>query len=383
MDKTLKITSINTIIQRGTFGSGKYYGYNNFKVIGLVRIKTNKKIDGVGESLVGVYSPNLLKINLNFVSNLIINKNIKQTFDILNNLQKNKFFFDSGILKSIIASIEMALFDIMAQSEKQSLRKLFSVHFKEKNFKNNIPVYASAGSILGSLKDLKKEISISKKKGFNLFKARISLLNSNYFTKIKILKDEIKNFSIDLISNTYEKNSNLKLIQKFLEYLKKYNPVWIEEILSKNDLHYFKKIRKNNLSFSYGENFNSLNDFVNLINFYKFHYINPDISHFTISDFYHLINYMRKNNLKKKIIMHCWGGNINLYNSLSLASVFEKYIKLVEFPVTDFSLNNLFLKNANITNSNYYFENNILKNNDLIKINSFKIKTLKSFTFNY
>ena len=47
MDKTLKITSINTIIQRGTFGSGKYYGYNNFKVIGLVRIKTNKKIDGV------------------------------------------------------------------------------------------------------------------------------------------------------------------------------------------------------------------------------------------------------------------------------------------------------------------------------------------------
>ena len=80
----------------------------------------------------------------------------------------------------------MALFDIMAQSEKQSLRKLFSVHFKEKNFKNNIPVYASAGSILGSLKDLKKKLVFQKKKkGFNLFKARISLLNSNYFTKIK------------------------------------------------------------------------------------------------------------------------------------------------------------------------------------------------------
>ena len=55
-----------------------------------------------------------------------------------------------------------------------------------------------------------------------------------------------------------------------------------------------RKLEKNNLSFSYGENFNSLNDFINLINFYKFHYINPDISHFPISDFYHLINYMRK-----------------------------------------------------------------------------------------
>ena len=69
MDKTLKITSINTIIQRGTFGSGKYYGYNNFKVIGLVKLKLTKKSRELGR-VVGVY-PNLLKINLNFVSNLI------------------------------------------------------------------------------------------------------------------------------------------------------------------------------------------------------------------------------------------------------------------------------------------------------------------------
>ena len=56
----------------------------------------------------------------------------------------------------------------------------------------------------------------------------------------------------------------------------------------------FCSSRKNNLSFSYGENFNSLNDFINLINFYKFSYINPDISHYPISDFYRLINYMKR-----------------------------------------------------------------------------------------
>ena len=54
---------------------------------------------GSWESLVGVYSPNLLKINLNFVSNLIINKNIKQTFNILNNLQKINFFLIQVSLK--------------------------------------------------------------------------------------------------------------------------------------------------------------------------------------------------------------------------------------------------------------------------------------------
>ncbi len=383
MDKTLKIKTINTIIQKGTFGNGKYYGYNNYKVIGLVKIRTNKKIEGIGESLVGVYSPLLFKINLEFVSKQILNKNISQAFEVLSNLQKNKFFFDSGILKSIIASVEIALFDILAQSNKLSLPKLFSFYFREKKIANKIPIYASAGSILGSTKDLEKEISISKKKGFNLFKARISLINSNYKKKIKILQDQIDLFSIDLISNTFEKNSNLKLIKNFLSNLNKNNPVWIEEILSKNDLHKFHKIHRKNLNFSYGENYNSLNDFINLVRFYKFNYINPDISHLPITDFYKLVKYMKNNNLKKKIIFHCWGGNINLYNSLSLASIFGNYIKLVEFPVTDFSLNNSFLNNSHIINSNYFFENNISKNKDLIKENFFKIKNYKNFTFNF
>ena len=80
----------------------------------------------------------------------------------------------------------MALFDIMAQSGKQSLRRLFSIHFKEKNFKNNIPVYASAGSILGSLKDLKKKLVFQKKRDLTylkqefLFKFKLFHKNKNF-----------------------------------------------------------------------------------------------------------------------------------------------------------------------------------------------------------
>ena len=383
MDKNLKITKVTTIIQKGFFGNGKYYGYSNFKVIGLVKIQTNKKIEGIGESLVGVYSPSLFKINTKFISKLILNKNIKQAFNEISNLQKNKFFFDSGILKSINSSIELALFDILSQSRKQSLPVFFADYFKEKKIKRKIPVYASAGSILGNTKDLKKEIESSKKKGFNLFKARISLINPNYVEKLKILKNEIDYFSIDLISNTFEKNSNLDLIQKFIINVKNYKPIWIEELLSKNDLHNFKEIRKAKLKFSYGENFNSVNDFINLIKYYKFDYINPDISHFSIRDFSKLIKYMKKNNLKKKIIIHCWGGNINLYNSLSFAAIFKDYIKFVEFPITDFSLNNSFLDESKILNSEYIHEDQILKNKDLIKNNSLKIKNLENFTFNF
>ncbi len=383
MDKTLKIRKIESFLQKGSFGGGKYYGYKNYKIIGLVKIHTNKGIIGIGESLVGVYSPYLFKVNLNFLSRLLFNKTFAESFKILNNVQKNKFFFDTGILKSIIASFEIALFDILSQVKKKPLPAIFANYFKKKNFLKKVAVYASAGSILGTTKDLSKEINIAKKKGFEIFKARISLINNNYKKKLNILRGEINNFSLDLISNTFSKNSNLKLIQKLFIDLKEYNPIWVEEILSKDDLHLLKKINRKNVKLSYGENFNSLNDFINLIDFYKFNYINPDISHFTITDLFKLTNYLNKTKKKKKLILHCWGGNVNLYNSLSLAAVLNESIKLVEYPITDFSLNRIFLNNSKIKNSNYYFENNIKKNQDLLEKNFFKINNQKKFTFNF
>jgi len=383
MDKTLKISSIESFIQKGSFGNGKYYGYSDYKVIGLLKIHTNKRITGIGESLVGVYSPYLFKINLNFISNLLLNKTLKESLKILTDLQKNKFFFDTGILKSVIASLEIAIFDILAQIKKKPLPNLFADFFKQKKTIKEIPVYASAGSILGNSRDLSNEIEIARNKGFEIFKARISLLNSNYKTKLKILRDEINHFSLDLISNTFSKNSNLNLINKLILELKNFNPMWIEEAFSKDDLHLFKFLKKKRIKFSYGESFNSVNDFINLLIFYKFNYINPDISHLSITDLFKLTSFMDKNNIKKKIIIHCWGGNVNLYNSLSLASVFSKNIKLVEFPITEFSLNKVFLKNSCIKNSIYYFENNIKKNQDLLKNSFFKISHQKKFTFNF
>ena len=286
-------------------------------------------------------------------------------------------------MKSIIASIEIGLFDIMAQSNNQTLSDCFSEFFNEKIIEKKVPVYASAGSILGSINDLRNEVSFAKKKGFNIFKARISLTNFNYKKKLNFLKNNINHFSIDLISNTYEKNSNLSLVKKLISNLKTYEPLWIEEILSLENLYKFKIIKNKEFKFSYGENFNSISDFINLINLYKFDYINPDISHLTITDIHRLIEFLKINNLKKKIIFHCWGGNVNLYNTLSLATIFKKYVKLVEFPITDFDLNNSFLNSSEIINSKYYFDNKISKNQDLISINSFVRKNYKDFAFNF
>ena len=79
------------------------------------------------------------------------------------------------------------------------------------------------------------------------------------------------------------------------------NPLWIEECVNVNEIHTFIKLKKKykKLRFSYGENFNSKFDFINLIKFYKFDYINLDISHICISEFIKIIKFLKKIILEK------------------------------------------------------------------------------------
>ena len=92
MDQTLKIKKIESIIQRGVFGGGKYFGYGKYKVISLAKVIINKNLFGLGECLIGVYSPELFKMNLSFVSKFIYEKNLAESLKEIQNLQKNKFF---------------------------------------------------------------------------------------------------------------------------------------------------------------------------------------------------------------------------------------------------------------------------------------------------
>ena len=102
MDKSIKISKVESFLQKGSFGNGKYYGYKSYKVIGLVKIHTNKGFTGIGESLVGVYSPYLFKLNLNFLSDLLLNKTFTESLKILNDIQKNK----GAIINKILVSKE-------------------------------------------------------------------------------------------------------------------------------------------------------------------------------------------------------------------------------------------------------------------------------------
>ena len=81
MEQNLKINQIVSFTQKSKFGEGKYYGYSKEKFLGIIKIGTNKKIIGYGETLIGVYSPKLFKINLSYISQFIIGKNLNSCLD--------------------------------------------------------------------------------------------------------------------------------------------------------------------------------------------------------------------------------------------------------------------------------------------------------------
>ena len=365
--KKIKVKSINSKILFGDFGNGKYFGYKNKKIISLVEIKLSNKLSGFGESLVGIYSPDLYKKNLEYLSKFFINKNVFECLEVSKNLQKNKFFFYSGLLKSILASIEIAIFNLIAKLKKKTFAEALNDYFflGKRVLLNDISVYASAGSIRSTLRDLEKDLSLSEKLKIKNIKIRLNI-KSEYKKKIILLKNKNFKFAVDLISNTFEDNEILKF-PKFLSFIKKFNPLWIEEILNVDKLCDFQKLKKKyNIKYSYGENFNSKFDFYNLIKFYKFNYINVDISHITITELVDIVILLEKNNFKNKILFHCWGGIINLQTSLELASLFKDQVYMTEFPIADFSLNNNFVHNVDIIDSKVNLNSiNRMKINDI------------------
>ena len=74
---------------------------------------------------------------------------------------------------------------------------------------------------MSNLKDIKKDVNFSKKKGIKKIKIRLNL-NSDYKNKINLLKKEKIKFAVDLIANTYIKNNILK--RNGFKIYKKFQP---------------------------------------------------------------------------------------------------------------------------------------------------------------
>ena len=229
------IVSLKSKVLLGKFGKGKYFGYKNKKIISLVEIKTKDNAVAYGESLVGIYSTNLFKKNLDYLSKFFLNKNVYEALEISKQLQNNKFFFYSGLIQSVLASIEIACLNLLAKLKNKNLSEIIKEYFNcEGSDINEVPIYASAGSIKSTLKDLKQDLKLAENLNIKIIKIRHNI-NNSFHKKYIILKKNNFKFSIDFISNSFLKNKNLEK-SKIMDSMVQSNPLWIEECVNVNEI---------------------------------------------------------------------------------------------------------------------------------------------------
>ena len=117
----MKITNVDGYCLSSPYGDGKVFGQPlGVKSIGIVEVKTDDGLVGIGETYSGVYVPELIKPTVKLIESLIVGMNPLNIEDVYNSMDI-PFVGMNGFIRSVIGGIEMALWDISGKIQDKSL----------------------------------------------------------------------------------------------------------------------------------------------------------------------------------------------------------------------------------------------------------------------
>ena len=210
-----KIKSLNVFTLSSNFEGGKIHGHkNNSKNIGFIEIISESGIKGYSENYSAIYSPEIFEAIVNYFQKFVVGKKIRD-LKIINLPNSFTFIGRNGFVKSTLGSIEVAILDLIGK-----LRKKPSYSFFKKKIKYT-KCYYSGGSVIMSPKEVFNDVSIAMKKGFEIYKMRIGLVNwKKDIERIKVAKNRLekKDIILDAIMGTHKKVWNYEIAKKKLVF---------------------------------------------------------------------------------------------------------------------------------------------------------------------
>ena len=167
----MKIIDVKSILISSKYGNGNVFGQpKGVKSISLIQITTDyKDYYGIGETYAGVYSPELIPNVINFLKVYIVGKKVND-ISVIDRLLNIPFISNSGLIKSVISGIEIALFDLLGKIHKKPIYQLLNP--KKVNFKK-ISCYASGGSIVFKPNDISRELDTLLNESHRSYKMRV------------------------------------------------------------------------------------------------------------------------------------------------------------------------------------------------------------------
>ena len=238
----MKITNVDGYCLSSPYGDGKVFGQPlGVKSIGIIEVRTDDGLVGIGETYSGVYVHELIKPTVKFIESLIVGMNPLNIDDVYNSMNI-PFVGMNGFIRSVIGAVEIALWDIKGKVEEKPLYKLFN-----ENSTNDFNVYNSGGSVSFSPDEIKKDIEDVT---FDGYKMRVGVQSwEDDLERVEIAKKELgsKKLMVDSIMGTLNTWDKYEAVDN-INSLRYYDLTWVEEPLHPSNLKDLKYVWENRSS---------------------------------------------------------------------------------------------------------------------------------------
>jgi L-alanine-DL-glutamate epimerase-like enolase superfamily enzyme len=341
MDSIL-IEQVSCINLSSPYGNGNIFGQpSGYKTVSVIEVVSDGT-KGYGEAYPGVYAPELVKNYVDFIAKELVGLPVSdlEPFDKVTNKHCISM---SGIARSIIGSIEIAIFDICAKKKGISLCQYLAGQYSQDN--DFLKCYYSGGSVVLSPRQIKEDVEQSISLGHDAFKMRVGY-QDNDINRIEAAREALgsKLLMCDAIQSTlhswdmYESVNNLREMSKF-------NLFWAEEFVDPSNVNNVSMLKDNsNVDLAFGESFTTINEFDSLCHRGCLDVAQPDVTQCGgIRAAMGICHHVK--NCAKRIAFHIWGGPVAIAANLQLAAALENTLDVwVEIPSVEFKITKDLLK---------------------------------------
>jgi L-alanine-DL-glutamate epimerase-like enolase superfamily enzyme len=132
----------------------------------VIRIETDAKIDGLGESTWGYFAPDAVPAMVDYFKPVLLGKDPMEITQLTRALSDDSVWWArSGAGRSVISGLELALWDLKGKALGLPVYQLLGGKVRDR-----IPVYASGGPSLWPLEDLVRKVDYYAKRGYRACK---------------------------------------------------------------------------------------------------------------------------------------------------------------------------------------------------------------------
>ena len=326
----MKITKLEGYCLTSPYGDRKVFGQPlGVKSIGIVEVHTDVGLTGIGESYAGVYAPELVCPTAAFLSTYVSGMDPLE-HDAVNEALYIPFVSGSGLVRSVISAIDIALWDIKGQAYGQPIFKLLNNSFDER-----VRVYASGGSVAFSKDEIRTDIEDILEKGFEAYKMRVGAQPWHVdLERVRAARESLgdeNELMIDAIMGTLPDPWDLATTEKRLRDLTSVRPCWVEEPLHPEEYSGYQSLRSRaEMDIAMGESFSGMHEFEAYLDGGCVDIIQPDVTHCggytrTVK----IIQRAEKQGIP--VALHVWGSALSILANLHLACA-KSNVKWLEIP---------------------------------------------------